>query len=129
MSTHLGGPPPPAHVLHLLPTAVHQAGVTLVHLDINVSWNWRTTWKLDDHGISDLRGLAKTLKVFNYRGPPDFPKIKTSSMENYMIALTSGEDLEKIDIAFQHSGHSKSTSIGSVLASLPSGMKLHSEPT
>lgn len=119
------GVPPPGHLLHLIPMSLHQLGVPLLHLNIDMTWSRRVIWDLDDSAVSGLRALAKTLKSFNYHGPPDFPQISGSDIEKYLSAFMSGESLETIDIAFL-SERAESMSINTVLASLSSSTKLHS---
>lgn len=113
----------------MLPAALYLARVPLLDLDVNISWNRRVTWDLDDPAIYSLRALAKTLKGIDYSGPPEFPNIRSSSIHQYLSALVSGEALQKISVGFKLE-RAESMSIGPVLASLSPGadirfVKLH----
>ncbi|KAJ4421938.1 hypothetical protein N0V82_003435 [Gnomoniopsis sp. IMI 355080] len=99
------------------------AGLALLHLDVKISWNPETIWELDAEITSGLRALGKTLKSFEYHGPPDFPRIDASSIQEYLSALVSGANLERLEIAFLLE-KAESMCIGPVLASLSSGTKL-----
>lgn len=105
--------------------ALHQAGVPLLHLELKFSSYPVTTADLDAKGASGLRGLAKTLKSFDYRGRPDFPLLDASNEQAYLSALASGPNLETLQIGFLLD-RAVTMSIDPVLASLWSGSKLRS---
>lgn len=112
-------PPAPGRVLYTLPTALYQAGVQLMYLDVNVSGKYYGhPWDLNEDTRDSLRALAKTLKVLDYRGPPDCPEAHCNKLSQYLGPLLSGEKLERLGINFR-SESSETKEIGPFLAFLP----------
>lgn len=99
--------------------------MSLLQFGVKVSWNCRASWELGEGDVSSLRALAKTLKIFGYHGPPDFPLIQASSMRQYLGAFVFGESLHKIGIDFQLD-RAEAMEAGPVLASLSPGISLRS---
>lgn len=88
---------PVAHLMYTLPAAIQQAGVDLLHLDLQTGFTLSSNSPiLNDNDRQSLNALGKKLKVFAYEGPDGLDEGDSDERLQYLRRLLSGDKLIKL---------------------------------
>lgn len=88
---------PIAHLMYSLPTAIHQAGVNLLHLDLRIEIrSFSHAWTLDDNSRR-LSALGENLRLFAYHGTVD---TSGDELTHCLRLLISGQNLISLELGF-----------------------------